>query len=131
MEKQEHPTVLFCWFQVLMSSNLGDLKVILPKMKEKIMLKSYTVLQKKISNTKKDLKYNHYHCVCLQTPQHSQDLMLGGKFGAWVGCLPLTTPMVTHNGFKSFIKLQDFFVKKCFSCSNRRPHKMRCVESRN
>ena len=68
---------------------------------------------KKISNTKKDLKYNHYHCVCLQTPQHSQDLMLGGKFGAWVGCLPLTTPMVTHNGVKSFIKLQDFIVKKC------------------
>ena len=45
-------------------------------LRKKNMLKSYTVLQKTISNTKKDLKY---HSVCLQTPQHSQDLMLGGK----------------------------------------------------
>ena len=31
----KHPNVLFCWLQVLMSPNLDDLKIFLPKMKEK------------------------------------------------------------------------------------------------
>ena len=53
MEKQKHPTVLFCWFHVSMSSNLDDLKVILPKMKEKKNVKLIHSFAKKI----KQLQY--------------------------------------------------------------------------